>query len=258
MTARLFLLDYKRTLRDRKTWLSLGMLVYAVLSMPLVVARPPAHVAEALELWFGNVSPFSMFMFVWIDLAMNKVIAFLPVVLASGILLTERDTGVLAVLAAKPLGLPRYFVLRATSACLVMFTLHLVTHALGLLWFPSRIDGFDRAVFSLAMALHAFAAVFATALTATIAVMVRRRLGSALVGLGVLATLVGLALIGFYQPAWRTVSYLNPITLGSLSVGKLETLNVRFILVPIVALVALTSLTLWIGAGFARRMEEQS
>ncbi len=258
MTARLFLLDYERTLRGRKTWLALGMLVYAVLSMPLVVERPPPHVAEALAVWFGDVSLFSIFMFVWIDLAMNKVIAFLPVVLASGVILTERDTGVLAVLAAKPLGLARYFVLRATSACLVMLTLHLFTQALGLLWFPGKIDGFDRAVFSMAMTLHAFAAVFATALSATIAVIVRRRLGSAMVGLGVLGLLVGLALIGFYQPAWRTISHMNPITLGSLSVGSLEALSVGFILTPIAVLVALTMLTLWVGAGFAARMEGRS
>lgn len=255
---RLVYLDYRRTLSDRRTWLALGMLVYAVVSMPLVVEKPPPHVKDAIMEWFGDATPFAVFMFVWIDLAMNKVVAFVPAVLASGVVLTERDTGVLEILAAKPLGLPRYFMVRAVSVCLVMLSLHLLTQLLGLVWFPGRITGFQPAAFALAMTLHAFAAVFATALCAMLAVAVGKRLGAALLGIAILGTLVGVALIGFYQPAWKTISYLNPITLGSLSVGSLDALGVSVIGPPIVALLAMTGVTLVAGARFAARMEAAS
>lgn len=255
---RLVHLDYRRTLRDRKTWLALGMLVYAVVSMPLVVEKPPPHVKDAITEWFGDATPFAVFMFVWIDLAMNKVIAFLPAALASGVVLTERDTGVLAIFAAKPLGLARYFVVRAVSACLVMLSLHLVTQLLGLVWFPGRIMGFQPVAFALAMTLHAFAAVFATALCATLAMVVGKRLGAFLLAIAILGTLVGVALIGFYQPAWKTISYLNPITLGSLSVGSVNSLDLSIIGPPIVALLAMTGVTLAVGAHFAARMEAAS
>lgn len=255
---RLVCLDYRRNLSDRKTWLALGMLVYAVVSMPLVVEKPPPHVKDAMTEWFGGATPFAVFMFVWIDLAMNKVIAFVPAVLASGIVITERDTGVLAILAAKPLGLPRYFLVRAVSVCLVMLSLHLLTQLLGLVWFPGRITGFEPTAFALAMTLHAFAAVFGTALCAMLAVAVGKRLGAALLGIMILGTLVGFALIGFYQPAWKTVSYLNPITLGSLSVGSVDALDVALIGPPILALLVLTGVTLAAGARFAARMEAAS
>jgi ABC-2 type transport system permease protein len=255
---RLFYLDYRRTLRDRKTWLALGMLVYAVVSMPLVVEKPPPHVKDAMTEWFGDATPFAVFMFVWIDLAMNKVIAFVPAVLASGVVLTERDTGVLAILAAKPLGLPRYFMVRAVSVCLVMLSLHVLTQLLGLVWFPGRITGFQPAAFALAMTLHAFAAVFATALCAMLAMVVGKRSGAVLLGIAILGTLVGVALIGFYQPAWRTISYLNPVTLGSLSVGSLDALDLSMIGPPIVALLAMTGAALVVGARFAARMEAAS
>ena len=45
------------------------------------------------------------------------LVAFLPVILASGVVLRERDTGALAMLAAKPITMPRYFVVRTLSAC---------------------------------------------------------------------------------------------------------------------------------------------
>ncbi|MBZ5716031.1 hypothetical protein [Nannocystis pusilla] len=252
---RLLWLDYRAAMRERKTWLAGAMLVYAVLSIPVVLAQPPPHVREAIAAWFHDADPFVVFMFVWIDLAMNKAIAFLPVVLASTVLLRERDTGVLAILAAKPLSLARYFVVRTGSACAVMATLHVGSQLLGALWFPGQVENFRPGVFLAAMSLHLFAAVCATACAATLAVATGRRGASALLSLMIFGILVGMALVGFYQPAWQTATLANPFTLGALSLGHLGALGPGVLLPPMLALTALTVITIAAGARLAGRME---
>ncbi|KYF72103.1 hypothetical protein [Sorangium cellulosum] len=252
---RLLWLDYLTTLRERKTWLCVAMLAYALVAIPVVLARPPDHVRAAISAWFGDATPFQVFMYVWIDLTMNKVIAFLPVVLASGVVLRERDTGVLPLLASKPLSIPRYFVLRALSACAVMVTLHVATQLAGAAYFTARVPGFRPGPFLGAMSLHAFAALFATALCAAIAAWVRHRGASALIGFATLGGLVGLSLIGFYQPAWRSLTLANPITLGALGLGSLDHLGPAVLGPPMLALTALTALTIAVGAAGVRRME---
>jgi ABC-2 type transport system permease protein len=252
---RFALLDYLASLRERKTWLAVAMLVYAVVAIPVLLERPPEHVREAIAAWFGDAGPFAVFMFVWIDLVMNKVVAFIPVILASGVVLRERDTGVLALLAAKPITMPRYFVIRTLSVCAVMLTLYVATQLAGALWFRGRVAGFKPGTFLAAMSLHAFAAVFATAFAATIIVAVGRRGAGALVALMVLGLLVGLALVGFYQPAWYAVTLANPLTLGALAMGDLDGLGPRVLVLPMLALTGITAVTIAIGARFARRVE---
>jgi ABC-2 type transport system permease protein len=252
---RLLWLDYLATLRERKTWLCVAMLAYAVVAIPVVLARPPEHVRAAITTWFGGAAPFQIFMFVWVDLAMNKAIAFLPVVLASGVVLRERDTGVLPLLASKPLSIPRYFALRALSACAVMVTLHVATQLAGAVYFGARVPGFRPGPFLGAMSLHAFAALFATALCAAIAAWVKHRGASALLGFGTLGGLVGLSLIGYYQPAWRGLTLANPIALGALGLGSLDHLGPAVLVPPMLALAALTALAIAAGAAGVRRME---
>ncbi|UQA57978.1 hypothetical protein [Polyangium aurulentum] len=252
---RLQWLDYLAMLRERKTWLCAGILLYALLAIPLILARPPAHVRDAITTWFGDDRPFMVFMFVWIDLTMNKAIAFLPVVLASGLVLRERDTGILPLLASKPMSLPRYFALRAMSACAVMATLHMGTQILGLAYFNARVPGFQSGAFLAAMSLHLFAAIFATSLSAAIAGWVKHRGASSLIGLFVLSTLAGLALVGFYQPAWRGVTLANPITLGALALGDLDNIGPALLVPPMIALLLLSAAAIAIGAAGVRRME---
>ncbi|MEZ4451829.1 MAG: hypothetical protein R3B09_20365 [Nannocystaceae bacterium] len=253
--VRLTLLDLRATLRERKTWLAAAMMIYAVLSIPVLLANPPEHVREAIGAWFSDDDPFALFMFVWIDLVMNKAVAFIPVILAAGVVLRERDTGVLAILAAKPITMSRYFVIRTLSAIGVMLTLYVGTQLLGLLWFPSRIPGFRAGDFLAAMSLHAFAAAFATAFAATLIVAVGRRGAGALLALVVLGILVGMALVGFYQPAWYTWTLANPLTLGALSMRALGHLGPGVLLPPMLALSVITALTIAVGARVARRVE---
>ncbi|PCC73416.1 ABC-2 type transport system permease protein [Nannocystis exedens] len=253
--TRLLWLDYLAALRERKTWIAAAMLVYAVLAIPLLLADPPPHVREAIAAWFHDADPFAVFMFVWIDLVMNKVVAFVPVILASGVVLRERDTGVLGLLAAKPLTLSRYFVVRTASTCAVMLTLYAATQLLGAAWFPGRVAGFRPGTFLAAMSLHAFAAVFATALAATVTVAVGRRGAGALVALMLLGLLVGLALVGFYQPDWYAMTLANPLTLGALAMRDLEHLSPSLLLPPMLALAGLTAVTIAIGAWVVRKVE---
>lgn len=253
--TRLQWLDLRATLRERKTWLAAAMLLYAVVSIPVLFERPPPHVLAAVQGWFATDDPFALFMYLWIDLVMNKAIAFLPVVMASGVVLRERDLGSLVLLASKPIAMSRYFLLRAVSACLAMAILYTATQLLGAAWFSVQVAGFDVERFLLAMIPHLFAATFATALAAACAAWVRRRIAAALVALAWTTTLVGLALVGYYQPAWRAWADLNPIALGAWALGHLDHLDGSGALVPASVLALATVAVLWFGSLGARRLE---
>jgi ABC-2 type transport system permease protein len=253
--TRLIWIDYLSTLRERKTWIAAAMMLSAVLSIPVLLERPPEHVRDAIAVWFGDADPFVVFMFVWIDLAMNKAIAFLPVIFASSVLLRERDTGLLDLLAAKPVSMSRYFAVRTLSACAVMLTLFLAAQLFGVFWFSGRVSGFRPGAFLAAMSLHAFAAVFATAFSAALVVAVGRRAVGSLLSLVALTLLVGLALVGFYQPAWYTLTLANPMTLGSLSLGKIGHLAPAVLLPPMIALAMETIVMIAVGSAIARRVE---
>jgi ABC-2 type transport system permease protein len=162
---------------------------------------------------------------------------------------------VLPLFASKPLSMPRYFRLRAISACAVMATLHATTQLVGAIYFRASVPGFRAAEFFLAMTPHLFAAVFATALCAAIAGWVRRRGPSALLGVVVLTLLVGMALVGYYQPAWRTVLLANPIALGAVALGSLDTLRPTLVLTAVAGLAALTVATIAAGSAGVRRLE---
>ena len=79
MKARFLWLDMRATLGERKTWLAMGMMAYAVIAMPVIAAKPPEHVLSALKGWFSTSDPFILFLFIWTDLVMNKVITILGV-----------------------------------------------------------------------------------------------------------------------------------------------------------------------------------
>ena len=90
---------------------------------------------------------------------------------------------------------------------------------------------------------------------AAIAVWVGRRGLGALVVLLALFVLVGTALLGFYNPAWRRASLVNPIALGAQALAHLDALRPEHLLLPMLALSALSALTIAAGALAVRRME---
>ena len=255
MKARFLWLDVRATLGERKTLLAAGMVAYAVLTMPILVAKPPEHVLSALKTWFGTSDPFVLFLFVWTDLAMNKVIAVLGVVLAGGLLIRERETGVLPVLLSKPVSPAAYFLARALSACGVMALLYIGAHLAVAPLIARSMPGFRAGVFFASMSVHLFAAFFAVCFSALMAVLIQRRSLAALVSLLVLFMLVGGAFLGFYNPAWREASFFNPISQGISVLGHVDDLSPGHLMRPIAILLGIDVAVLALGALRVRHLE---
>ncbi|MFY0540391.1 hypothetical protein [Nannocystis pusilla] len=70
-----------------------------------------------------------------------------------------------------------------------------------------------------------------------------------------LGVMVGLALVGFYQPEWYAMTLINPLTLGALSMRDLAHLDASTLLPPMLALAGLTAVTIALGAGVVRKVE---
>jgi ABC-2 type transport system permease protein len=255
MNARFLWLDMRATLGERKTMLAAGMMVYAVITMPLVIAKPPPHVLSALETWFGTSDPFMLFLFIWTDLAMNKAIAVLGVVLAGSLVLRERETGVLQVLLSKPVSPMAYYLARVLSACGVMALLYVGANVAVAPLIARNMPGFRAGVFFASMSVHLFAALFAVCFSALMAVLIQRRALAMLVSLLVLFTFVGMAFVGFYNPAWRGISLVNPITQGISVLGHVDELRPRHLLEPIAILSGINAVVLALGALRVRKLE---
>lgn len=248
-------LDFRAALRERKVIVAAGLFAYAVLMVPALLSKPPPHVAAAVSTWFGTDDPFALFLYLWTDLALNKLLAVVAVVLAGGLVTRERDLHLLPVLWAKPITPARYFLVRAGSALGVMATLYVGAHVVGAPWFACTVEGFRLGAYLVSMLLHLWAALFATALAATVSVLVQRRGLAALVTLLTVFTLIGASFIGFYNPAWASWSLVNPFSLGVQALAHVDDLSLAHVLPALLALVGIVGVTLAIGARSARRME---
>jgi ABC-2 type transport system permease protein len=255
MKARWLWLDMRATLRERKTLWAAGLMLYAVLTMPVLVAKPPEHVLSALQGWFATSDPFILFLFIWTDLAMNKIIVTLGVMLAGGLFVRERETGQLAVLLSKPVSPAAYYRVRVLSACAVMAVLYVGAHLVVAPLVARNMPGFRWGLFFLSMGVHLFAAFFAICFSALVSVLLQKRALAVLVSLLVLFFLVGLAFMGFYNPAWSGLAFFNPITQGSSLLGHLEDVRPRHVLVPILLLTGLNAVLISLGALRVRHLE---
>ncbi len=255
MRARWWWLDVRATLGERKTLWAAGLMLYMVLAMPVLVARPPEHVLSALQGWFATADPFILFLFIWTDLAMNKIIVTLGVMLAGGVFVRERETGQLAVLLSKPVSPGAYYRVRVLSACAVMAVLYVGAHLAVAPLVARDMPGFRWGLFFLSMGVHLFAAFFAICFSALLAVLIQRRALAVLVSMLLLFALVGFTFIGFYNPAWSGLASFNPITQGSSVLGHLEDLAPRHVLVPILLLTGLNAVLIALGALRVRHLE---
>lgn len=252
---RLFYLDYRATLRERKVLVAAALFAYAVAAVPALFAKPPAHMIAAAEGWFGTSDRFALFLYMWTDLAMNKLAAVLAVVVAGGIVARERDAGSLAVLLSKPITHARYFLVRLASSWAVLATLYVGAHVAGAAVFHRTVEGFRAGPFFASMSLHLFTLLFSAALAAMIGVIVKRRALAMIASFLILASLMGASFAGFYQPAWQAASLANPFTLGVQVLAHVGALSPAHVLAPMGALVALTILVAAGGAIAARRVE---
>ncbi|HSP79063.1 MAG TPA: ABC transporter permease subunit, partial [Myxococcaceae bacterium] len=189
MSARFLWLDVRATLGERKTLLAAGLMAYAVLAVPFLVAKPPEHVMAAMGTLFGVSEPFTLFLYLWTDLAMNKLVVILGLVLAGGLVARERETGVLAVLLSTPVSPARYYLVRALSACAVMGLLYVAGHLVAAPLVARSVPGFRAGTFFASMAVHLFAAFFCVCFSALMSVLVPKRSLAALVSLLVLFSL---------------------------------------------------------------------
>ena len=249
-------LDLRARARERTAWLAAGVLVYAVLALPVLLAAPPPHVLEALRGWFGSDQGFVLFLYLWTDVAMNKIVGLLAVVFAGQTLVRERDTGQLDLLRARPVTLARLFLVRAGSAMAWMACLYAGTVAVALPWFALRVEGFRPGVFLLSSLVHGFAALFAVAAAATLSVVIGRRTLGLVVSLVVLMSLIGASFMGFYAPELAWIAQLDPFAQGVSVVGHLADLRPRHVVAPIATLSVTIAATLAVGALAARRWED--
>ena len=243
-----FVQEYLRIMRSRLALLIWAMLLYALAALPFLIAKPPPEVLHALGSWLGSEAvQAKLILFMWVDAAMNKFAVILGPVLAGGIIAEERARGTLDLLAAKPISSSNYFTIKLAAAAAAFATFYGAACIAALLTFPWRIAGFDAADFVALSAVHVFAGLFAVTFSATMAVYFKRKLTGLLVSVAVLGTLVGVAFLGFYYPAYRTVSYFNPFFDGIVLIGSIDDYGVVDVLFPILLLVAFNLAALMIG-----------
>ncbi len=128
--------EFLRVLKSRPAALVIAAVVYSMVVLPFLLAKPHEEILVALQNWFGaSRLDFRLFLFVWFDMVMHKISILIGAVLASGIITDERSKGLLDLYLSKPLSPRRYFLMKL--ACLL-----LLLGALGLL---ERVACFDLA-----------------------------------------------------------------------------------------------------------------
>ncbi len=255
MIAGLVRREVRALLRARRTRLAAGIVLYAVVGAPVLLAKPPPHVAEAAATWFSGDPAFALFLFVWTDLALNKLAAILGVVLAGGIVREDQARGLLPLLWAKPISRSQYYLVKLAAAAIVFTLLVGGAGLVGLAVFPSFVEGFRAGPFLVVSAIHLIGALFAVTLSGAIATLIPRRLTAMLTSLVVLMLLVGTAFLGFYNPAWSGYVAINPFYQAVWLLGQLDDLTVTAALRPLVVLLPLHAAVIAVGALAVRRID---
>jgi ABC-2 type transport system permease protein len=230
-----------------------AMMIYAVVATPIMMANPPPEVVHAIAAWLGSEDiEAKVTLFIWVDAAMNKLAMMLGPVLAGGIMVDECSRRFLDLVASKPISAEDYFLIKLAAALAAFITY--TAGALGaLILFPFTMNSFSIRDFVALSAVHIFAGLFGVAFSATIAVLVGRKLPGMLLSFAVLGSLVGLSFLGFIYPSLRWISYLNPYFEGSVLIGSLDSYGAVDILRPIVVLIAFNLVVAWIGRRYAAR-----
>ncbi|MCB9638423.1 MAG: ABC transporter permease subunit [Myxococcales bacterium] len=250
-----FLQEFSYLLRSRRTYLLAGILLYALVGVPFVVKKPPPEIMTFVGKWFGQADlTLKLSLFIWTDIAMNKIAVLAGIVLAGGVVVDERARGSLQVFLSKPIPHSTYFLVKVTAASAVFALLYMLTVLLGLLYFPSNLPGFSAGKFLALSSVHLLAATFAVTFSGTMAIFFQRKLSAMIVSLMILFLLIGSAFIGFYNPNWVAFGYLNPFFHGVRLIGVLEHITVAQLLQPIVLLLVFHLAVLTLGFFRARHL----
>jgi ABC-2 type transport system permease protein len=235
-------------MRGRLARLIVALIIYSLIIAPFIMEKPPAELLHALASWLGpNEIQTKFILFAWIDASMNKFAVILGPVLAGGIIVDERSRGILDVLIAKPIRAVDYFTVKLAASSAAFASFYLFGCVGALCTFPWRLKGFVVSDFLALSAVHFFAAIFAATFAGTIALFFRRKLTGLLVSIVILGTLVGFSWVGFINPAYLTISYLNPFFHGISVIAKIQNYGAWDIIQPIVVLIVCNLLVLAIG-----------
>jgi ABC-2 type transport system permease protein len=241
-----FAQEYLRIMRDRLALLIWIVLAYTIIALPFLMAKPPPELTHFIAAWLGpDAAEAKLLLFMWVDAAMNKLAVILGPALAGGIIVDERSRGTLDLFAAKPIRAEDYFTVKLGAAVAALASFYVAACLGAIATFPWRVANFDISDFIALSAVHLFAAIFSATFAATVATFFARKLNGLLVSISVLGLLVGLAFLGFYYPAYRTVSYLNPFFDGIVLIGSINRFGAFDMLFPIAVLV-LFNVAFWL------------
>lgn|SRR5262245_22063894 len=240
--------EYLRILCSRTAMLIWAMMIYALLALPFIMQKPQPELVHAIATWLGSDDVHAkLLLFMWVDASMNKLAMIMGPVLAGGVIVDERARGSLDIFASKPLRAADYFTVKLAASWGAFATFYLAGVAGAAITFPWRVPGFNPGDLLALSAVHLFAALFAVTFSATMAVVFERKLIGMLMSFSVLATLVGFAFLGFWAPAYRTVSYLNPFFDGVVLIGSLNDYGAWDIVWPVLLLVGFNLAVATIG-----------
>lgn len=243
-------------LRGRSAALVLGLMLYGLVAVSILLRNPAEHMVEIVGAFFGDTDqPAKLFLYIWVDLAMNKLIGICGPIFAAGVITSERAKGTLEVLASKPLSLPAYFTAKALAAMAAFGVLYTGVSLLGLLWFPLAAPHFPPAAYVLLVSNHLFAALFAVALSCTLSVFFRKKLSAMLASIFLLFVLLSFALAGFYIPSLMPLMWINPMSYGVILFAHIDGPTFWQWCYPILALILFSAGVLALGAWRTSRLE---
>lgn len=246
--------EVRTLLRARRVKVIAVVVLYALLAFPVAMKRPPQSVVDLATDWFDGDGPFTLFMFAYLDLNMNKVAAFAGVILAGGIIADERARGELPLLWSKPVTRTRYFLVRLTGALALFALIYTTATLIGVLYYPTQVGGFDPAVYLGMATVHLFAAGYAVTLAGTMGVLLGRKIPAMLISLLTLSAFVGMAFLPFYTGSpW--LGWFNPFYHGVSLIGRMTTFTPVDMLGPIAVLLVFHVATAALGAWKVSREE---
>ncbi|MFI7136001.1 ABC transporter permease [Nonomuraea sp. NPDC050153] len=247
--------EVRALLRTRRAKIIAAVICYALLAFPIAMKQPPQSMVDLATTWFDGDGSFTLFMFAYLDLNMNKVAMFAGIILAGGIIADERARGELPLLWSKPVTRARYFLVRLTGAVLLFALIYATVTLIGTLYYPSQVAGFDPLIYLGMATVHLFAACYAVTLAGTMGVLLGRKIPAMLISLLLLGTFVGIAFLPFYtDSAW--LGWLNPFYHGVSLIGQMHTFTLADMLTPIAALLAFHLATAALGAWKVSREEQ--
>ena len=241
--------EFLRVLKSRPAALVIAAVVYSMVALPFLLAKPHEEILVALQSWFGaSRLDFRLFLFVWFDMVMNKISILIGAVLAGGIITDERSKGLLDLYLSKPLSPQRYFLVKLAAVLAVVLVIYFAAMFVGTIRFSSSVKGFDVGIFLLLASVHLLVALFSAVFAATLAVFFQHKLSAMLTTIVALSVLVGCAFLGFYDPRFQQVSLLNPFYHAIVLIGSIDSVTLPDVIKPMLWLIGFNVVTAIVGA----------